>query len=473
MVLQSAVFRNKEEPSSEVEHILVQVRKAYSAKAGAAIATVRASWHALSIQSRPATRRTWRSDAARTRARHAQTTCDHRGRVDDVLAPTRRDVMTADVQLIADGAQLASSLFTTTVTVLLLSSPFSSETESALTTVSHAAALTSCPSVQYAHFSMSPGDTVETPRRWFSYTNGAVPVVKNLTEFPPLFPFVRLFQAHPHPFVSEFRGSFDAFVLARFISDACGVDMDFPPALSRDDFARAVRSRAFGVLLIVPMRKGRLRDEHRRLAFAVADAVKNSYLWWELSLVDSEKDPLFAQRVAHESLLFVHLPSDKAVLHPLSRVSAHQIASLMRSFEQAPPRTLVREVSLKPSKQLSYFEHLSDAKAVLRHPQSRISLSAFLQADYSAPATRSSVLWVLVIQTWCAYCQRILPVYQQFARIAFTAHVDVDVLFVEQVDVLPPFLDRLVDGYLPCCDWSSLMAHASCTNMMVNMRLMH
>ncbi|CAN8067472.1 unnamed protein product [Agarophyton chilense] len=351
----------------------------------------------------------------------------------------------ADVRLIADGAQLARVVYATTVTVLLLSSPYSSETPSALTALSQAADLISCPSVQYVQFSLHPGSVVHPPRRWFPFVD-PTDAVLNLTSVPRFFPCVRLFHIEKRPFVREFRSALDPVLLAAFVSSACGVEVRFPHVLSRDEFGAGVRAGARGVLLIANSPHARFNTDWLPLAHAVANAVARRSRW-VFSVVDSQKDVLFARRVANNSLLFVSLSEDKAVLYDVARFPALDVFAVMARFERLPSRTGVRHGRLARSMPLAFFDGVSAARRLLDFATSWVSLSSLLDADYSHAERRPSVLWVVVMQTWCAYCQRLLPVYEHLSKISSMARVDVDVLFVEHVDALPPAFDRLVDGF--------------------------
>lgn len=83
--------------------------------------------------------------------------------------------------------------------------------------------------------------------------------------------------------------------------------------------------------------------------------------------------------------------------------------------------------------------------------QTFVSLQSWLNYNYDTRQQKPLLLWVVVYQTWCAFSQRLLSLYNRFAKLVQTVDmeidVDVDVLFIEDCSELPNWIDHLVDGF--------------------------
>lgn len=383
----------------------------------------------------------WRCTCRVTTARSAvERSQDEQNEEDDrVMAAT------AAVYRVFNATQLLRALYATSITVLLLTTPYTSETPAAQQALSRAAELANCSRTQYISYFLRLNDTVLPPQRsWFFSTPPAPPA--NLTFVPPFFPHIRVFKNRQHPAVRDYHDAFDVYSLAAFLADVCGARRSFPSFSSRDEFAAGVlRKGMMGALMVVPMVNGHIKEDDLRVAGNISEEVQRRKRW-AFSVVDSEKDVLFLRNVPDRSLLMVDLRRDLAVVHALRDVKTQNVSLLFDRFESTT-RTKQTQYSVVKSSHLKYFALFTGSSPLLDYPTSYIPLSSFIRAEYNQQQTEPAVLWVVIYQSWCAYCQRILPTYRRFSSIVSSSGVDVHVLFVDNVDELPSFLNDLVDGY--------------------------
>ncbi|PXF40809.1 hypothetical protein BWQ96_09467 [Gracilariopsis chorda] len=348
------------------------------------------------------------------------------------------------VHRVFSATELLRALYATSITVLLLTTPYTSETPAAEQALSRAAALVNCSRTQYLSYYLRLNETVLPPRRsWFFSTSPDPPT--NLSFVPPFFPHIRVFKNQQHPVVRDYRGAFDVYSLAAFLADVCDSPRSLLSFSSRDEFAEGVRRGMMGVLMVVPMKNGRFREDDLHVAESVSDVVQRRK-GWVFGVVDSENDVLFLRNVPDRSLLMVDLRRDLAVVHALSDVKTQSVSLLFDRVEGIADKKRSQHRFVRSS-HLKYFEPFASSSPLFDYPTCYISLSSFLRAEYHQQQVEPSVVWVVVYQSWCAYCQRILPTYRRFSSTVSSSDVDVHVLFVDNVDELPSFLDDLVDGY--------------------------
>lgn len=94
---------------------------------------------------------------------------------------------------------------------------------------------------------------------------------------------------------------------------------------------------------------------------------------------------------------------------------------------------------------LSYFERPCRACVYLRRPRSFVSLRSFVGDSYGRDSGVATA-YIFIVARWCAFCQRVLPMYERY--IARLQQDCVGVLVDEvHVDDMPEWLESRVEGY--------------------------
>lgn len=100
---------------------------------------------------------------------------------------------------------------------------------------------------------------------------------------------------------------------------------------------------------------------------------------------------------------------------------------------------------VKPTSVFAYFDKTATWQPHFEYAMDRPSLGGLLEGVFEK--SDEAIAWVIVYQSWCAFCQRIMPCYQRFSKLVKLSRVDVQVLFVSNLHSLPPYIDHLVDGF--------------------------
>lgn len=96
---------------------------------------------------------------------------------------------------------------------------------------------------------------------------------------------------------------------------------------------------------------------------------------------------------------------------------------------------------------LSYYNEPGEWKHHFAPLQCRVSLRDWLDGRFHRAQRGESITWLVVYQPWCAFCQRVLPIYRHFATLVQRAGVDVHVVMIQGCQGLDHWIHELVDGF--------------------------
>lgn len=338
---------------------------------------------------------------------------------------------------------LPSLLRLTTLTVLLLTANWSSDTDSARKAIIETEGYVPCTSLQFLELDVSehllthpdPPDEED------------LDPVTRLTAHPPYLPFVRVLHnlsnhsdhaIHETP-LEHFNNqtirdyySVDPLPLAHFLSSLCQSSVPFPHISTRDELSTAIHAGEKAAVLIdhEPFTKAwnSSYDILTRAAYTISYALAG------------KDDPFIATHSA--PIPGVVLIDAKLDRYRVVDVSISDLDIAVEQFDRGSPVWQTEQVS--PVRALRYFQR----PAVWREYFERVTpmgLSGFLGERATHAGGKQSVLLVFVIDQSCAFCQRSLPEFEAF----LTEVREVPNTYGEivQVEELPGWLDPYVDGF--------------------------
>lgn len=182
---------------------------------------------------------------------------------------------------------------------------------------------------------------------------------------------------------------------------------------------------------------------------------------WVISVVDAATDTNFVQSIGITTLDLsnISLIAVDPLRDNMRIITCDERCSLPSWLHQTLGRfcTQKREAQSfhppSPSSQsrlLSFVHKPNYLSCHLQPVQSYLSLNDWINFSYNGEMAKPLMIWLVVYQTWCAFCQRILGLYERFATMVQnedTADLDVYVVLNSNCSLLPEWIDGLVDGF--------------------------
>lgn len=257
--------------------------------------------------------------------------------------------------------------------------------------------------------------------------------------------------------------------------------------LSKDEFAKALDTNAtakntgsakmVGIMVLLHGGLQSMLERHdsvwQLISTTVSASTWQNKLQWLLTVVDSQSHVNLVQRlgvyniVSQNGIALVLLngaADENKVLHLTTNIESVQcLTEELESFayHKSSSDTGCR---MKPAHRLDnleverkQFERMVELLQTLPKPavwrtyfdvdQSRISLVDWLRGNYKNEETTQTMVWVVVYETWCAFCQRHLGVYKKLKAMVEKAGVVVEVVIIEGCAGLSGWMDAMVDGF--------------------------
>lgn len=379
--------------------------------------------------------------------------------------------------VVKDAAEVVNRIPLTAVTVVLLTALWSSETNEVRVALQKASELVDCASVSYYELDVQIKEVHRAVPQLEPYVlsnlwqRAATPPKKrdnsmavfNVTRSIPYFPCIRLFM-NSTATAHTFEDDMSAVALARRIEFECGKVSGvsggesqmgrmtrYVTPISKDEFAQHMHGRNHATMGALYFDSGGIAGDLSKWD-VLAQAVSNRGGGWVVSIVDAEKDVEVGRRNGARGgdVALVHFV--KGSRQTFSMRVADDVAAVERVLERF-------ESGLEGDKSASGGVRRS---RILLAPFRRASIGSgaqqlggmcymglgdALDGGEGKEAEAASVVWIVVYQRWCAFCQRVMPVYQGAEARLRRMNVDAHVLLVEQVSELPIGIDALVDGF--------------------------
>lgn len=323
--------------------------------------------------------------------------------------------------------------------------------------------------------------------KWFP----AVQLFTNQTGYVRPFRYTESFDEETMVLhLKQFCESDDILLPSQLDSNTKSVEQSYSPIriLSKDEFARAMhdssqhRKQELGMLIIVagglPLLTKRHETAWRVISTAINSSNSQNSFDWVLTVLDSKSHTNMAYRLGalnitdHNGIAVVLLNrrTDEVEIVDFASVADTVIRfyDVITSFAREKPLSNnthvnpVQDVSTKHMIDIRINAENSDERKlqllrVINRPnawqehfseeQDRVSLVDWLRGNYGTKEVTGSMVWIVVYERWCAFCQRHMGVYRRFKNMVKDAHVPVEVMMVEGCHKLSNWMDGMVNGY--------------------------
>lgn len=256
--------------------------------------------------------------------------------------------------------------------------------------------------------------------------------------------------------------------------------------LSKDEFSKALnaaatsKSNASGktVGMMVVLRGGlrSLLGGHNSAWQAISSSV-NASLWenkfqWVLTVVDSLSHFNLVQRVGVSDIVSSNgialvlvdgaVDENEVVNLTADMTSVRCVTELLESFvyrrsltsmicrskrNHQGDRVGIEKIVERKVRRLHALHKPAAWREHFDVDQNRISLVDWLRGNYESEETTETIVWIVVYEKWCAFCQRHLGVYQKLNTMVQRAGAMVEVVMVEGCEGLNWWMDEMVDGF--------------------------
>lgn len=257
--------------------------------------------------------------------------------------------------------------------------------------------------------------------------------------------------------------------------------------LSKDEFAKALEAAAaaeykasgkiIGMAVVLEGGLPSLLGRHSKAWEAIATSVLadtwHKKIEWVITVVDSLSHANLVQRVGVADIVswngialvlldggadetkVIKLTTDIASVRCVTEVlesfvyRKNSISAICRP-NQAHREDSTRIEGRTISKEMQLLQTLQKPAAWHGHfelGQNRISLVDWLRGNYKSEEKTETMVWIIVYESWCAFCQRNLGVYRKLKAMVKDADAMVEVLMIEGCEDLNWWMDDMVDGF--------------------------
>lgn len=257
--------------------------------------------------------------------------------------------------------------------------------------------------------------------------------------------------------------------------------------LSKDEFARALEAAAaaknkasgkiIGVMVVLQGGLRSLLERHNEAWEAIATSVLadtwHKKIEWVLTVTDSVSHSNLIQRlgvadiVSSDGIALVILDGEadenKVINLTTDIASVRCVTEVLESFvyrkssisticrpKQTHREDIARIGGKTIPREVQLLQTLQKPAAWHRHfelDQNRISLVDWLRGNYKSEEKTETLVWIIIYESWCAFCQRNLGVYHKLKAMVEEAGAMVEVLIVEGCEDLNWWMDSMVDGF--------------------------
>lgn len=247
--------------------------------------------------------------------------------------------------------------------------------------------------------------------------------------------------------------------------------------ISRDRLAKEMNKDVFkslGVLFLVRGGVQAILEAYEDTWDAVAKAINEVNIGkvkmqdlrqrWVVSIVDTERERELAERNdvdpdGEPAVMLVDVAEDRSEVREIGEdVTWKSMRSALLRFERGSGGAYRRpgkrrwadtygkhRFGDRRARTLSFFE-LPSAWRPYFLSECSLCLQSYLSFNYTSPCVSGTAAIVVFYARWCGFSQRVLPVYHHLQKLAQRGAVEAEVVLVEDMEEVPAFLNKRVDG---------------------------